>query len=135
MAEISEIQKKEISIESEIKRLINCDNGVDVSFQYENDKLNIITFNPRHNAYFLLESISNEKTKYETLTKALDLLKHKVNPKFILTYELEWYNKSDEIKHVSHFNGFSLEDVVKKFYFKNNCHDYIIFSAILKANT
>ena len=128
--DLSDDVKREISLEFSIKQLIRSDNGCHASLQFSPEEVKIITYNPRHNTYFLFDTFKTDKSsKCEILEDILDKLKHKIKPFMTLTYKIKW--SKDGNFFTSHFEGCSLEDVCKKFYFKNNPHDYIIHSAEL----
>jgi len=136
MSEISNDLKRDIELESQIRHIIKNDNNADTSLHFrfqeypKPHEIDIITYNPRHKTFFLFDTYTtttNEKTKI--LEEILDFLKHKINPSHYFTYKIKWFY--DNNFYTSYFNGYSLEDVCKKFYFKNNPHDYIIHSAQL----
>lgn len=132
--DLTEDQKKEIELESKIRGLLREDNGVDVSFVYRDGFVDLITYNPKHGTYFLLDTVeTTKKIKHEILHEILEFLKHKIKPKFCFTYEIKWF--FDGKFNISYFTGCSLEEVAKKFYYKNNPHDYIIHQAILKPES
>lgn len=127
-------QKKEIELESKIRSLIREDNGADISCVFKDTCVDLITYNPRHDTYFLLDTVeTTKKVKHEILSEILEFLKHKISPKFLFTYEIKWF--FDGKFNISYFTGCSLEEVAKKFYYKNNPHDYIIHHAILKPES
>jgi hypothetical protein len=133
MTEISDTIKKEIELETQIRKIIFDDNGAEVSIQYKIAdfvEVDIITYNPRHNTFFLFDTYKSLiKDKISILEDILNLLKHKIKPTHYLTYKITWLYGGKF--YTSHFGGYSLEDVCKKFYFKNNPFDYIIYSAEL----
>ena len=133
--DLSEEDKRVISLESEIRNFVREDNGVEVSFMYnlEEGVLDIVTHNPRHGTFFLLDRViyhEGKGNRVAILTKALDSVKQKIKPKFVLIYELTWSHKGES--HVSHFSGCSLLEICEKFYYKNNPHDFIIQKVTLR---
>ena len=131
---MDEDMKNEIELECKIRKIVRDDNGCEVIIKYDEDNIYLMTYNPRHDTYFLMNSYkySYFKSKILNLIDVLENLKREIDPKLNLNYEDKWFHKGKFF--TSYFSGCSLLDVAKKFYFSNNAHDYIVHNVTLKSS-
>ena len=117
--------------EHAIQELIKNDNNCSAHFEYEilnfrRLKLNLITYNPKHNTHFLLFSIIENtedkleliKQMYEHVYTLRTTLAEKDSP--YVSYTIEWYCDKTQKRIKSSFYGETIEQVLIKF---NYNHD------------
>jgi hypothetical protein len=90
-----------LKLEFEISQLILKDNGCYTHFEKTAYKLNIVTYNPKHNTYFLLCSIpirdsisSMQEEYYYTLKDAFDYLDKNIKSDESSSYTVTWKDHS-----------------------------------------
>lgn len=120
-----------IRLQHKIARVLWNDNGVSTHFDYhvnlmsddETVKLNLLTYNERHDEYMLLHttigqsSIDCLKKMYEYLTK-----QHHTGVKY--TFTINWRKKGEDDMHLSYFRARSAEEATSKFFHEKNTDDY-----------
>lgn len=129
-----------------IQTLIFSDNKCTVHFEYYENKqkdkfgLEILTFNPIHNTFFLFHKVEvniiNELTdtaeglclcKIKLLELSIDHIKSIKEPNNILHYTVIWCNINDNKRITSYFMGRTITDIIEKFFIGKNHHDYLIY--------
>jgi len=136
-----------IKLESEIMNKVHADNGATVHFDWEElptrkvmgdstsfvepkFKLNLVTFNPRHNQPFLCHSV-RDVTKMSCLTEMHKyIIEHE--DLGVQSWTIRWRNKGEQNEIVSYFSGKNERDVLDKFYHGKD-EDTIVLSE-LKLN-
>lgn len=127
---------EQLRLQQSIYEILNTDNGVSSHFDYhvnimsdnETIKLNLLTFNKRHNEYMLFHTVFG--------TSSLDCLKKMLN--YIKTdkvqqlnsYTIAWNRKGDDNKYNSYFQAISESDAKAKFLHEKNKGEYE-FSVVL----
>jgi hypothetical protein len=109
---MSKIDKKleQIQLQHQIGDLLRRDNGVSCHFDYhvnllsdyETVKLNVLTFNNRHNEYMLLHSVKGTSS-IDCLSKTLTFLSQKDHRASISSFSVKWMKKGETQHHVSYF--------------------------------
>jgi hypothetical protein len=131
--------------ENKIKSIIN-DNTHDVHFNYKFDRstnkfgVQVYTIKKYSRTSFLLheeyETVSPDyenqelNIKVRVLQKVIDYLKKVENPTEEINYIITWYHTSqpNDIK-TSWFFATTFTDIVRKFFYGKNEHDYVIVKA------
>ncbi len=121
---MSKIDKKleQIKLQHQIGEILRQDNGVSCHFDYhvnllsdyETIKLNLLTYNKRHDEYMLLHSIKGTSS-IDCLDKMKTFLNQLNHDAKEHSYTVSWQRSGEDIKHVSYFIGTSKEEVQKKF--------------------
>lgn len=122
---------QQISLQHEIVEMLKHDNGVSCHFDYhvnimsedETIKLNLLTYNPNHENYMLLHSISG-KSSIDCLNKMLAYLKEFYNKEFLYSFTIEWQKTGDPAKHISYFRAINKEGALKKFLHEKDASEY-----------
>lgn len=122
---------KQIRLQHEIVELLKQDNGVSCHFDYhvnmmsdsETIKLNLLTYNPGHENYMLLHSVSG-KSSIDCLERMLKYLNEFYNPQFLYSFTIEWKKKGDPLKHVSYFRAKDENEARTKFLHEKNESEY-----------
>ena len=123
-----------VKLESEIAQRLK---GVTTHFIYDQSlgaetKLDIITFNPRHNEMFLYHTVLEEGTKTSCLLKALEDIKSFEKEKSLATYTIRWSKRKEGEHYESYFSAKNEEDALKKFYYGKDRDNIILYN--LKLN-
>ncbi len=130
---MSKIDKKleQIKLQHDISELLREDNGVSCHFDYhvnllsdnETVKLNVLTYNQRHNEYMLLHTVTGTssidclgKTKSYLISKSTDVEEY--------SYSVKWKKAGDAKEYTSYFVGSSQEEVELKFLHEKNIEEY-----------
>ena len=134
-AAISKIIEKDNTCSSHFEYIEKVLNGSTLNTGlYPNKKilvLNLLTFNPVHKTAFLLHSIHDKdklcclNAMYEYLYNLKNVLAAKDTP--LLSYTVNWYNRSTETKINSHFYGKNIQEVIHKFFFGKSEKNIIIY--------
>jgi hypothetical protein len=139
-----------------ISELVKSSSKCSVHFEYATwlpnhqwAKLNLITYNLVHKAYFLLHNISSdseeslEKNKIACLEKMYDhiygikeLLSKNVNNTLDneKCYTIKWSDTEKQGLQTSFFYGKTIDDVIKKFYYGKSTTRYTIFFMSLNSD-
>lgn len=118
-------------MQHEIGEMLRTDNGVSCHFDYhinmmsddETVKLNLLTFNPKHNEYMLLHTVKGNSSIH-----CLELMKLYVqtltreSTKY--SYTITWRRKGESDPHISYFHASSEDDALSKFLHEKNPSDY-----------
>jgi len=127
------IEKKleQIRMQHQISEILWKDNGVSSHFDYhvnlvsDNDtiKLNLLTYNPKHDEYMLLHSTTGSSSVV-CLHKMLDYLKLKHTTNTVYTFTIKWQKKDENDKHISYFVAINEEEAKRKFLHEKNPNHY-----------
>jgi hypothetical protein len=129
---MSNIDKKleQIQLQHEISELLRRDNGVSCHYDYhvnllsdyETIKLNLLTYNKRHNEYMLLHTVKGSSS-VDCLNKVMDYLKQSHGDKQY-SYTVNWSKQGDDGKHTSYFVAGSKEEAMSKFLHEKDPTEY-----------
>jgi len=122
---------QQISLQHQIVEILKNDNGVSCHFDYhinmmsddETIKLNLLTYNPAHENYMLLHSVSGTSS-IDCLTKMHIYLKEFYNPQFLYSFTIEWKKKGDPLKHISYFRAVDELQAKAKFLHEKEKSEY-----------
>ena len=124
--------------ENQISEIIKKDNNCSAHFQwsqsYNNLILDVITFNPEHNNYFLLHTVSKPNTDINPYEKILDeMIEYiKEQKQSYLNYSVEWnYKNSTETAKRSYFSGKNIQEILQKFYYQKDSSNIVIYNIIM----
>lgn len=130
---MSKIDKKleQIRLQHEIGEILREDNGVSCHFDYhvnllsdyETIKLNLLTYNQRHNEYMLLHSVKGTSS-LDCLNKIRTYLQQHSRTEKTISYSVKWKRNDENDEHVSYFTGSSEDEVEEKFLHEKNASDY-----------
>lgn len=109
---MGKIDKKleQIRLQHQIMELLHQDNGVSCHFDYhinpvsddETIKLNLLTYNPRHHEYMLLNSVKGSSA-IDCLTKMEAFIKTLKKQTQLYSFTIRWKRKDDDHWYVSYF--------------------------------
>lgn len=129
---MGKIDKKleQIRLQHDISEMLRQDNGVSCHFDYhvnllsddETIKLNLLTYNKRHDEYMLLHSIKG-KSSIDCLIKMKNYL-DQLHTEREYSFSVSWKKKGEDQKHVSYFVAASREEAEAKFLHEKNPDDY-----------
>jgi hypothetical protein len=120
-----------LEIQNKIYKLFHSNNGVSVHFRWSDNKLSLITYNPKNNEFFLVRTIQSEymhdkerelvahelMLEYvEDLIKSIDKKTNKLENYSCQSYTVIWSRENEKI-NTSYFYANDIEDLLKKFYF------------------
>jgi len=130
---MARIEKKleQIRLQHQITEILWKDNGVTSHFDYHVNpvsdehtiKLNVLTYNPRHDEYMLLHSTTGSSSVV-CLKKMLDYLKAKHTTKTKYSFTIVWRKKNETEDHKSYFVATSEEEARLKFLHEKDVNDY-----------
>ncbi len=130
---MAKIDKKleQIKLQHDISEILRSDNGVSAHFDYhvnlllesEGVKLNLLTYNQKHNEYMLLHSTLGASS-IECLNKMLSYIQTFKQQGRNYSFTVQWEKSGDKIKHTSYFWGRSEEEVRQKFLHEKNIDMY-----------
>ena len=121
----------QIKLEYEISEILRADNGVYAAFDYhinissseQTVKLNLLTYNPKHQDYMLFHTVLGNSS-IDCLQKMLTYLEeHQKKPvKYSVT--IAWSKRGNNQKHRSYFRAASESIALEKFFHEKNPDDY-----------
>lgn len=130
---MSKIDKKleQIKLQHRIAEVLREDNGVSCHFDYhvnllsedETIRLNLLTYNERHDEYMLMHTTQGA-TSIICLEKMWQYLEGLKKTGRQYSYTIRWSKKGDETQFTSYFWGKSEADVLQKFLHEKNPGDY-----------
>lgn len=130
---MARIEKKleQIRLQHQIAKILWKDNGVSTHFDYhvnimsedETIKLNVLTYNERHDEYMLLHT-TNGSSSLDCLEKMRDYLKSNRVTQVKYSYTISWSKNGDPDKHTSYFRATSEEEAKQKFLHEKNPDNY-----------
>ncbi len=130
---MSKIDKKleQIKLQHQIGELLLKDNGVSCHFDYhvnllsdyETIKLNVLTYNQRHNEYMLLHTVKGTSS-IDCLSKTLTFLNQKDHRAKQRSFSVVWKKQGDTDNYTSYFQAIDEEEVTRKFLHEKNPDEY-----------
>lgn len=130
---MSKIDKKleQIKLQHQIGELLHQDNGVSCHFDYhvnllsdyETIKLNVLTYNKRHNEYMLLHTVKGTSS-IDCLTKTVTFLNQKDHRSTTHSYSVKWQKVGDSTSYISYFMAVDEEEATNKFLHEKNPKEY-----------
>ncbi len=130
---IGKIDRKleQIRLQHQIMEILRKDNGVRCHFDYhvnpvsedETVKLNLLTYNPKHNEYMLLHCTTG-KSSIDCLNKMIVEINALQDQSQFYSFTIKWTKKSDGILHVSYFRATDERSAELKFLHEKNASDY-----------
>lgn len=111
---MGKIDKKleQIRLQHQIMELLRQDNGVSCHFDYhinpvsddETIKLNLLTYNPRHNEYMLLNMVKGSSA-IDCLQKMLSFIEGMMKQTQLYSFTIRWKRKNHDQQFVSYFRA------------------------------
>lgn len=130
---MSKIDKKleQIQLQHEISEILHQDNGVSCHFDYhvnllsdyETIKLNVLTYNKRHNEYMLLHTVKGTSS-IDCLTKTVTFLNQKDHRSTLHSFSVKWQKLGDETKYTSYFMAVDEDEALAKFLHEKDAKEY-----------
>jgi hypothetical protein len=130
---IGKIDRKleQIRLQHQIMEILRQDNGVSCHFDYhvnpvsedETVKLNLLTYNPKHNEYMLLHCTTG-KNSIDCLNKMITEINALQHQSQFYSFMMKGTKKSDGILHVSYFRATDEGGAELKFLHEKNASDY-----------
>lgn len=122
---------EQLKLQHKIFQTLQKDNGVSSHFDYhinlvsdtDTVKLNLLTFNQRHNEYMLFHTVSG-KSSLDCLRKMLDYINQQVEGPDANSYTIRWNKKGDSQVHLSYFMADNEEEAIQKFLHEKQREDY-----------
>lgn len=123
---------RQLQLQHQILTMMNKDNGVSCHFDYhinlnsdtETIKLNLLTYNPRHNEYMLFHTVKGSSS-LDCLEKLTEYISNHRKSNQLKSFTIEWNRTSDiENIHKSYFFAASEEDALKKFLHEKDASEY-----------
>lgn len=131
---MSKIDKKleQIQLQHQIGELLHQDNGVSCHFDYhvnllsdyETVKLNVLTYNKRHNEYMLLHTVKGTSS-IDCLTKTAIFLNQKGHRTTVDSFSVKWQKTGDEKSYISYFMATDEEEATEKFLHEKDPTEYV----------
>lgn len=131
---MTEIEKKqdEKSLENLIENHIGAASNIELKFQYQElekeVKLDLVTFNPKHNQSFLFHTVVGY-SKVDSLNKMLEYIKSYKEKES--SYTIQWSLKENSGLNTSYFRAANLLAAIEKFYFERDINSIVVFSVVL----
>lgn len=122
----------QLKLQHEISIMLHQDNGVSCHFDYhinlnselETIKLNLLTYNPKHNEYMLFHTVKGSSS-IDCLEKLKTYITDHLKSDQLKSYTLTWYKKkSPQAKNKSYFFAISESDAIGKFLHEKDAQDY-----------
>jgi hypothetical protein len=130
---MARIERKleQIRLQHKISEILWKDNEVSSHFDYhvnpvsedETIKLNLLTYNPRHDEYMLLHSITGSSS-IKCLENMMEYLKTKRKTEEKYSFTIKWHKKGEKEEYTSYFRASSEEEAAQKFLHEKNALDY-----------
>jgi hypothetical protein len=130
---MSKIDRKlqQIRLQHKILNILQEDNGVSCHFDFhvnlisddETVKLNLLTYNPKHDEYMLLHTIK-ATSSLACLQKMLVYIESLHNNQTMYSYTITWTKKGLDETHTSYFTAPTALEAEKKFLHEKNKDDY-----------
>lgn len=120
-----------IQLQHEISEMLRKDNGVSCHFDYhvnllsesETVKLNLLTYNPRHNEYMLLHTVSGGSS-IACLHKMLLYLQSSQKSKIQYSFTVKWRRKGATDWVYSYFSAADATEAERKFLHEKSPSEY-----------
>lgn len=113
---------KQIQLQHTIQTSLHGDNGVSCHFDYhvnlmsgdETIKLNLLTYNPRHDEYMLFHSVKGSSSIH-CLERMVEYIQSKHAKTRHSSFTIRWKRKGETQEHLSYFSASSADDALSKF--------------------
>ena len=119
-------------LEHKIENYIGAASNIELKFQYQEMekevKLDLVTFNPKHNQSFLFHSVRGFG-QIDVLYKMLDYIKNYKEKES--SYTIQWSLKESTELNTSYFRAANLLSEIEKFYFERDINSTVVFSVVL----
>ena len=129
---VSEQSHDEKSLEEKIANHIGAASSIELKFQYQEldkeIKLDLVTFNPKHNQLFLFHSVVGY-SKVDSLQKMLEYIMNYKDKES--SYTIQWSLKESSGLNTSYFRAANLLSAIEKFYFERDINSTVVFSVVL----
>ncbi|MCB9245456.1 MAG: hypothetical protein H6606_03415 [Flavobacteriales bacterium] len=134
----NQLKLEQIRLQHKIAEVLRKDNGVTCHFDYhvnlmsseETVKLNLLTYNERHDEYMLFHTTKGNSS-IDCLTRMWDYI-HLSHPKSREdSYTVSWRKHEDQDIRTSYFRATSSEDAIRKFFHEKSEEDYKVLSVVL----
>lgn len=121
---------EQLRLQHTISNLLQEDNGVSSHFDYHVNlmsdektiKLNLLTYNERHNEYMLFHTVYGQSS-IDCLKKMLSYIEEG-RAKTLNSYTITWKKKGDKDEHKSYFIAASEDKAIEKFLHEKDPEDY-----------
>lgn len=121
---------EQLRLQHKIYRSLHEDNGVSSHFDYHVNlmsdsktiKLNLLTYNERHNEYMLFHTVYGSSS-IDCLKKMLAYIEEG-RSKTLNSYTIIWRKKDESEDHRSYFQASSEEEAINKFLHEKQEEDY-----------
>jgi hypothetical protein len=122
---------QQIRLQHKILNILSEDNGVSCHFDFhvnlisdeETVKLNLLTYNPKHDEYMLLHTVKGTSS-LACLQKMLSYIESLHSNQTTYSYTITWNRKDNDESHRSYFTAATSEAAEKKFLHEKNKEDY-----------
>lgn len=135
------MDKKQLELENEIYSFIYNDNKCFTHFEWREwgediieYELQVYTFNPKHDQYFLLYTSNIQNNKVKILEEVLNFLKEPITQE-CNSYTVVWCDKDKEAKHTSYFYALDVLDVIDKVYYNKKRESIIVYEIKLNPES
>lgn len=128
---------EQIKYQHQIAEILREDNGVSCHFDYhvnlmsdnETIKLNVLTYNERHDEYMLMHTVKGSSS-IDCLKKMFEYVSSSRAERQENSYTVTWKRKEESEIHRSYFRATSEEEARKKFLHEKNPDDYEVESIV-----
>ncbi|MFY0643854.1 MAG: hypothetical protein JXR19_05255 [Bacteroidia bacterium] len=122
---------KQLRLQHEIYSLLHEDNGVSSHFDYhvnlmsddETVKLNLLTYNKRHDEYMLFHTTLGTSS-IDCLQKMHNYLSNTVEGDDSSSFTIKWKKIGESQEHLSYFMADDKEEAIQKFLHEKNAEEY-----------
>jgi len=126
---------EQIKLQHSISEILREDNGVSCHYDYhvnlmsddETIKLNLLTYNERHDEYMLMHTVKG-KSSIDCLQKMWEYVKSNHENSREDSYTVTWQKDGDSATYSSHFRARSSAEAEQKFLYEKNPDHYKITS-------
>lgn len=130
MAKSFDKKLEQLRLQHEIYNVLNQDNGVSSHFDYhvnimsddETIKLNLLTYNERHNEYMLFHTVLGTSS-LNCLEKMLAYI-HQIKQYKKNSYTISWQKEGDASTYKSYFMASNEEEAIEKFLHEKDKNEY-----------
>lgn len=129
---------EQIKYQHQISEILREDNGVSCHFDYhvnlmlddETIKLNVLTYNERHDEYMLMHTVKGSSS-IDCLSKMLDYVRSTRAERQENSYTVTWKRTGESEIHRSYFRAVSEDEAQRKFMHEKDQADYSVESIVL----
>jgi len=129
---------EQIKYQHQISEILRDDNGVSCHFDYhvnlmsdeETIKLNVLTYNERHDEYMLMHTVKGSSS-IDCLKKMLEYVRATRTERQENSYTVTWSRTGESDLHKSYFRAVSEAEARKKFMHEKDPEDYAVESISL----